>query len=88
MNCYSRSTIPIKSTQFESDWKQQFPQTPLTKIGTIVEKNPLGNIIDSVSQKPIDNLKSFDHFKAEIVSIPPYYHVIIVNRIKQRHTNF
>ena len=53
----------IKSTQFESDWKQQFPQTPLTKIGTIVEKNPLGNIIDSISKKSIDDLKSFDHFK-------------------------
>ena len=53
----------IQSTQFESDWKQHFPHTPLTKIGTIVEKNPLGNIIDSVSKKSIDDLKSFDHFK-------------------------
>ena len=54
---------PIQSTQFESDWKQEFPQTPLTKIGTIIEKNPLGNIIDSVSKKSIDDLKSFDHFQ-------------------------
>ena len=53
----------IQSTQFESNWKQQFPQTPLTKIGTIVEKNPLGNIIDSVSKKSMDDLKNFDHFK-------------------------
>lgn len=53
----------IQSTLFESDWKQRFPETPLTKIGTIVEKNPLGNIIDSDSQKSIDDLKSFDHFK-------------------------
>ena len=53
----------IQSSQFESDWKQKFPQTPLTKIGTIIEKNPLGNIIDSVSKKSIDDLKSFDHFK-------------------------
>ena len=53
----------IQSSQFESDWKLKFPQTPLTKIGTIIEKNPLGNIIDSVSKKSIDDLKSFDHFK-------------------------
>ena len=53
----------IQSSQFESDWKKKFPQTPPTKIGTIIEKNPLGNIIDSVSKKSIDDLKSFDHFK-------------------------
>lgn len=52
----------IQSTQFEAAWKQQFPHTPLTKIGTVIEKNPLANILDSDSQKPIDHLKSFDHF--------------------------
>jgi len=52
----------IQSAQFEADWKQHFPQTPLTKIGTIIEPNPTANIIDSDSLKPIDGLKSFDHF--------------------------
>ena len=52
----------IEPAQFESDWKQLFPHTPLTKIGSIIEKNPLSNIIDADTQKPIPWLKSFDHF--------------------------
>ena len=55
----------IESNQFEADWKQRFPQTPLTKIGTVIEKNPLANIIDSETQTPIDDFKSFDHFNRE-----------------------
>ena len=52
----------IQSEQFEADWKQHFPKTPLTKIGTIIEPNPKVNIIESDYLKPIDGLKSFDHF--------------------------
>jgi thiamine-monophosphate kinase len=55
----------IESTQFEADWKHRFPQTPLTKIGTVIERNPLADIIDSETQTPIDNYKSFDHFNRE-----------------------
>ena len=68
MNCYSRSTIQFKAHSLKVIGSNSFLKH-LTKIGTIVEKNPLGNIIDSVSKKPIDDLKSFDHFN-EIVSIP------------------
>lgn len=57
---------PIQTTQFEADWKQQFPETPLTKIGTITEKNSsLSNKIKSDSQKSINSFKSFDHFNHE-----------------------
>lgn len=52
----------IEEAQFKADWKQLFPETPLTQIGRIIEKNSLSNIIDSDTQKPIAWLKSFDHF--------------------------
>ena len=52
----------IEEAQFKADWKQLFPETPLTQIGRIIEKNSLSNIIDSDTQKPVAWLKSFDHF--------------------------
>lgn len=56
-----KHTIP--STQFEADWKLNFPDTPLTKIGTIIAKHSSANIIDYDTQNPIPWLNGFDHFK-------------------------
>lgn len=49
--------------KFETQWSSRFPNVKLTQIGTIVPSQGADLIIDQSTQKPIDWILGFDHFK-------------------------
>ena len=48
---------------FESDWKKEFPELELSRIGRITKAHPEGRYIDATTKKPLNWATGFEHFK-------------------------
>jgi len=50
-------------SDFEANWRREFPDLELTRIGRIVEAHPAGRYIDATSGEALRWQSGFEHFK-------------------------